>query len=314
MCVVFSGDHHDVFNELSALRRQLRKEQKRLESRLQQSEWEELDSPLSDRPLERPQVDVFDMARLRLQAPVRRPNSRKLEPSNLLRIHDSLQLKYKDGESRLGFSDVPKSEEVGVTSRRRRDYKNPYQQFNSQRSTAQDDYFDLSPPQHNDYLRSVMGSARGSLLESESAFIDPLGEAFPVPQTPEHEKTPLLSARERRRLAVRQSQRPQNQAASSQAFGQQGGYTGNRLPDTEGSGEGRSRNRTGHLMTLTHRGNTAGLADLSDDDSSPPQFSLHNLNHQSSSESVSTDPWLRPGTSDTLKCLDQPSRRERLKM
>ncbi len=46
---VFSGDHHDVFNELSALRRQLRKEQKRLENHLQQSEWEELDSPLSDR-------------------------------------------------------------------------------------------------------------------------------------------------------------------------------------------------------------------------------------------------------------------------
>lgn len=43
---------------------------------------------------ERPLVDVFDMARLRLQAPVRRPNSRNMEPRNLLRIHDSLQLKH----------------------------------------------------------------------------------------------------------------------------------------------------------------------------------------------------------------------------
>lgn len=43
---------------------------------------------------ERPLVDVFDMARLRLQAPVRRPSSRNVEPRNLLRIHDSLQLKY----------------------------------------------------------------------------------------------------------------------------------------------------------------------------------------------------------------------------
>ena len=34
------------------------------------------------------------MARLRLQAPVRRPNSRNMEPKNLLRIHDSLQLRY----------------------------------------------------------------------------------------------------------------------------------------------------------------------------------------------------------------------------
>lgn len=38
-----------MFSELSALRRQLRTEQKRLEVHLQQSDWEELDSPLSDR-------------------------------------------------------------------------------------------------------------------------------------------------------------------------------------------------------------------------------------------------------------------------
>lgn len=46
---VFSGDQHNVFSELSALRRQLRSEQKRLEVCLQQGDWEELDSPLSDR-------------------------------------------------------------------------------------------------------------------------------------------------------------------------------------------------------------------------------------------------------------------------
>ncbi|KAI3352031.1 hypothetical protein L3Q82_020843, partial [Scortum barcoo] len=308
-----AGDQCDVFSELSALRRQLRSEQKRLEGRLQQGDWEELDSPLSDRHRERPLVDVFDMARLRLQAPVRRPNSRNTEPRNLLRIHDSLQLKYTDGESRLGFSEVPKLEEVGVTSRRRRDYRDPHNQLSSRRSTVQDDYFDLSPPHQNDYLRSVMGgSARGSLLESESAFIDPLGDAFPVPRTPELEKTPLLSARERRRLA-KQSQRPQD---SSQLFGQHyyySGHVGDRLQqETEPSGEGRSRVRTGRLMALSRRGNTAGPVDLSDDDSSPHHFPRHNLNPQSSVETVATDSWMRPGTSDTLKCLDRPTRRERL--
>ncbi|XP_044220221.1 centrosome and spindle pole-associated protein 1-like isoform X1 [Thunnus albacares] len=311
-----AGDQRDVFSELSALRRQLRSEQKRLEGHLQQGDWEELDSPLSERHRERPQVDVFDMARLRLQAPVRRPNSRNTEPRNLLRIHDSLQLKYTDDESRLGSTEVPKLEEVGVASRRRRDYRDPYQQVSSQRSTVQDDYFDLSPPHQNDYLRSVMGgSARGSLLESESAFIDPLGDAFPVQRTPELEKIPQLSARERRRLA-KQSQRPQERAASGQHIGQFGDYsahTGNRLQqDAEPSGEGRSRNRTGRLMALSRRGNTAGPVDLSDDDSSPPHFSPYNRNHQSSVETVATDPWMRPGTSDTLKCLDRPLRRERL--
>ncbi|XP_040903340.1 centrosome and spindle pole associated protein 1-like isoform X2 [Toxotes jaculatrix] len=311
-----AGDQRDVFSELSALRRQLRSEQKRLEGHLQQGDWEDLDSPLSDRHRERPLVDVFDMARLRLQAPVRRPSSRNMEPRNLLRIHDSLQLKYTDGKSRLGSSEVPKLEEVGMTSRRRHDYRDPYHQLSSHRSTVQDDYFDLSPPQQNDYLRSVMGgSARGSLLESESAFIDPLGDAFPVPPTPEFEKTPQLSARERRRLA-KQSQHPQERAASSQSTGQHDDYsahTGNRLQqEVEQISEGRSRDRTGRLIALSRRGNTAEPVTPSDDDFSPPRFSLRNLNHQSSVETVATDPWMRPGTSDTLKCLDRLSRRERL--
>ncbi|KAG7282002.1 hypothetical protein CRUP_020107, partial [Coryphaenoides rupestris] len=86
-------DQRDVFTELSALRRKLRSEHRRLEDGLLQGEWEELESPLSDRLRERPPVDVFDMARLRLPVAVRRPSSRNPGPSNLQRIHDSLQLR-----------------------------------------------------------------------------------------------------------------------------------------------------------------------------------------------------------------------------
>ncbi|XP_074530747.1 centrosome and spindle pole-associated protein 1-like [Halichoeres trimaculatus] len=293
-----AGDQHSVFSELSALRRQLRSEQKRLEGCLQQGDWEDLDSPLSDRLHERPPVDVFDMARLRLQAPVRRPTSRNAEPRNLQRIHDSLQLKYTDGESRLGFRDVPKLEGGDTANRRRRDYRDPYQQLTSQRSTVQDDYFDLSPLRQNDYVRST----RGSLLESESAFIDPLGDAFPVPHTPELEKAPLLSARERRRLA-RESQLPQDRAASSQPFGQNP-YRGNRLhQEAEPGVEGRRRNRTGGVRDLSCHGNTADPADLSDDNLSPPRFSLHKLNRRGSAETVDVDPWLWPGASDTERLM-----------
>ncbi|KAG7239761.1 hypothetical protein INR49_028403, partial [Caranx melampygus] len=194
--------------------------------------------------------DVFDMARLRLQAPVRRPNSRNMEPRNLMRIHDSLQLKYTD-------------------------------------------YFDLSPPGQNDYLRSVMGvSERGSLLESESAFI---GDAFPVPRTPEFKKIPQLSARERRRLA-KHLQPFQERAASVGQHDDYAAHTGNRLQqEMEQEREGRSRGGTGRLMALGRRGNTAGPVDLSDDDSSPPHFSAHNRNCQRSIETVTTDPWMRPG-------------------
>lgn len=44
-----SGDHRDLFSELSALRRQLRSEQKRLESDLQRGNLEEPDSPVNIR-------------------------------------------------------------------------------------------------------------------------------------------------------------------------------------------------------------------------------------------------------------------------
>ncbi|KAM4554932.1 centrosome and spindle pole-associated protein 1-like isoform 1-T2 [Odontesthes bonariensis] len=248
-----AGDRRDLFSELSALRRQLRSEQKRLESRLQQGDWEELESPLSHRHRERPAVDVFDMARLRLQAPVRRPSSRNAEPRNLLRIHDSLQLKYSDGESRLGSGDDAVLEEMGMASRRSRDYRESYQQFSSQRSTVQDDYVDLSPPQQNNYLRSVSGgSGRSFLLDSESAFIDPLGDASPVPHAPELERIRQLSARERRRLA-KQSQHSQEQAASIHPIGHRGADSGVRqLRDAEPSGDWRSRSMTAGT-TLTFR-------------------------------------------------------------
>lgn len=48
-CVSVPEDQRGVISELSELRRQLRSEQKRLEVQLLQSEWEELDSPMSDR-------------------------------------------------------------------------------------------------------------------------------------------------------------------------------------------------------------------------------------------------------------------------
>nr|XP_020451196.1 centrosome and spindle pole-associated protein 1-like isoform X2 [Monopterus albus] len=241
-----AGDQRDVFSELSVLRRQLRSEQKRLEGCLQQGNWEDFDSHPSVRHRERPPVDVFDMARLRLQAPVRRPNSRNMEPRDLLRVHNPIQLKYSDGDSRLGSSEAPKLEDV--SSRRKRDYKDPYNQFSSQGVTVQDDYFNLSPPQQNDDLKRMMGGfPRGSLLESESAFI---GNDFPVHPMPDLKNTPQLSARERRRIA-KQSQHAQERAPSSQPTGYRDeffAYTGNRLQlesETSGDRTGRSNNISG---------------------------------------------------------------------
>ncbi|XP_056145754.1 centrosome and spindle pole associated protein 1-like isoform X2 [Lampris incognitus] len=299
-------DQQEVFSKLSALRRQLRSEQKRLEGHLLQAEWEELESPPRNRHRERPLVDVFDMARLRLQAPVRRPWSRNTEPSNLLRIHDSLQLKQTEADTRTGSVEVPVGEELGgVTCQRRRADREQQHRSISQRTTSQYDYLDPLPPQQNNYLRSAMGgSARGSLLESESAFIDPMGEAFPVAPTPEQQRMPQLSARERRRLA-KLAYVPQEVAISREAVGQPDSYylksKSSRTWEAEAA-RARSANKAGRLMAIRHRGDTAGAAGLSDDEGDPasPQGTFHHI-------SMETDPWTRPGTSDTLKWLMEES-------
>ncbi|XP_077387796.1 centrosome and spindle pole-associated protein 1-like isoform X2 [Festucalex cinctus] len=291
---------HDVYSELSALRRQLRAEQKRLETQQQQQgSCDELDSLLARRKA-RPEEDVFNMAMRRLPAPVRKPASRNMEPRNLLQIHDSLQLDYTDRESRLGSVDVERMERVGGASRRRRVYNDPHQKLSSQRSTYTNDYFDVYST-HPNILESMTGRrARSSLLDSDSAFLAPLGDAFPVPSSPVAEETTQLSARERRRLT---KQTPQSLELDSPTSS-----CSRKREETESSSEEKSQEK----MSPSRGGNTSGTPDMSDDGSLPPQISHLTHTRQSSLESFSTDSWLRPGTSDTFKCLKGSAKRDRL--
>ncbi|XP_029581625.1 centrosome and spindle pole-associated protein 1 isoform X5 [Salmo trutta] len=353
-------DQRGVISELSELRRQLRSEQKRLESQLLQSEWEELDSPMSDRhrDRERPQVDVFDMARLRLQAPVRRPSSRNTEPNNLHRIHDSLQLRYRDVDSSEveghGYCEHPSDRDgQSVHIQRQADYREELRRINnSLRRKPAADYFDLSPPQqHNHYLvsfylpvclaialnhrvvsllystclsvcdtkpvhsspqRNAVGDPmRGSLLESDSAFIDPMGEAFPV--SPPPVQKPQLSARERRRLAKR-ADLHNERGSSREPVGQpENSYCQSEASlNTQQHDRERNHHRTKRLLAMGRHG--LRRADLSGDEDMSPQVSPRAPHTQGSVDTVAMEPWMRPGTSETLKRLmtGQTPCRERL--
>ncbi|XP_072768359.1 centrosome and spindle pole-associated protein 1-like isoform X6 [Nerophis lumbriciformis] len=306
-----AAEQREVYSKLSALRQQLHRRLKRMEPEvnLQYEDWDEMDSLFARRQAHQ-QVDVFEMARRRPQAPVRRHNSRKLQPSTLLRIHDLLQLDHSDGESRLSSTEVQTEKTGGVISRSRWDDMEP-----RQRSTHQDDCFDISPPDQNHYLDlsvlkgSEMGRLpRGSLLESESAFLATLGEDFPVPSSPDVNMTHQPSARERRRL-TRRCPYPQEEESS---YDNPFHISSRKQRVAESSIEEKDQDRIFDLKDPICRGNTAGTVDLSDDDSLPPPFCPLTHNRQSSVESFSTDPWMRPGTSETLKCLERPLRREPL--
>ncbi|KAJ8395946.1 hypothetical protein AAFF_G00026540 [Aldrovandia affinis] len=229
-----AAEQQGVISELSALRRQLHSEQRRLGEQMQ--EWEGLDE--SERCRDRPLVDVFNMARLRIQAPVRRPSSKTTEPVSTQNSCDFRKLRYRD-------------------------------------------YVDLQHAHHSRKC-SEDGSLRGSLLESESAFIDPNGEAFPM--SPEPELRPQqLSARERRRMKRTEAQTErgsEKEERPKQVKGQQG-CTGEETEDL------------GHCNWRT-----------AEEDSPALQLvSMQAPHRRISIETVATEPWTRPGTSDTLKQL-----------
>ncbi|XP_077991198.1 centrosome and spindle pole-associated protein 1-like isoform X4 [Glandiceps talaboti] len=93
------GDNQDVIHALSAMRRQLRDEQSRIQQQLQNKQYDEYDQP--DRHRRRtPQVDVFEMARNKEAVYPRRASAEPADPNNL---SDFNNLKNRGGRSRQEF-------------------------------------------------------------------------------------------------------------------------------------------------------------------------------------------------------------------
>ncbi|NWI66775.1 CSPP1 protein, partial [Todus mexicanus] len=116
-------ERKNVINELSEMRKQLRSEERRLREQLLNAASDD-HVPIARRREKHPK-DVFEMARLRLQAPVRRPSSKEApEPVNMQNIWDFNELKYKgrfrifaaDSETRMGlrhmYPDPPKDDQT----------------------------------------------------------------------------------------------------------------------------------------------------------------------------------------------------------
>ncbi|XP_073704412.1 centrosome and spindle pole-associated protein 1 isoform X2 [Garra rufa] len=230
-------DRSEVVNELCALRRRLRSEQRRLEEQLLQTEWEHFPSPFTDRH----RTDVFDMARLRM--PVRGPSARGTEPISSKGADDIM---YRDA-------------------------------------------FMLLPRTRQSRHRDVEGG-RGSVLLSESEFIDQNGVAFPVPPEAE-KKSAKLSARERRRLASIQS--AERKPVQMQSFNIR------KLRDT-------NTPRMKRLQAFGHHNPTAGGCSDDDDDEASrgdEHFTLQSPGRPSSIDTATTEPWIRAESSDTLRRL-----------
>ncbi|XP_034618941.1 centrosome and spindle pole-associated protein 1 isoform X4 [Trachemys scripta elegans] len=109
-------ERKNVINELSEMRKQLRSEERRLQEQLLNVVSDD-DVAITSRKRDKNVMDVFEMARLRMQAPVRRPSSKgAADPVNVQNIREFNELKYTDSETRADlrymYPDPPKDDQT----------------------------------------------------------------------------------------------------------------------------------------------------------------------------------------------------------
>ncbi|XP_032982609.1 centrosome and spindle pole-associated protein 1 isoform X6 [Rhinolophus ferrumequinum] len=288
----------NVIMELSEMRKQLRSEERRLQGRLLHMDS---DDEIHIRRRERNPMGIFDMARHRLQAPVRRQSPKGLDPTTFQNIQDFSELKDRDSETRfdlkLMYPDPPRDRhtlEIQQQALLREQQKRlnrmkmqdgaeegldaiPAAKMQDQRMPRDDT---------NDFLKN-------SLLESDSAFIGAYGETYPAFEEDTFlPPSQLPSARERRRNK------------------QKGLGFDNSRPNVPPDGLSlksvssvnidqirmRNEERMRRLNELQNKPiNTDDESSLVD-----PDDIMKHLGDDGSN-SVATEPWLRPGTSETLK-------------
>ncbi|MGH0144758.1 UNVERIFIED_CONTAM: hypothetical protein FKN15_005851 [Acipenser sinensis] len=307
-------DKKDVIGELSALRKQLRSEQRRLEEQhFSNMDRDELDTPLSGRRRDRSQMDIFDMARLRMQAPVRRPSSKEVEPVNPQNIRDFNQLNCviivlteteTREEVRQAYPDPP-NDDHSLEIQQQALLREQQRRINSMRKRGDGHGFSIprTNPQNlllqRDHSEEIL---RGSVLESESAFIRKTnGETYPLVVDTEP-RARQLSARERRRQ-MKKIDVEIDDVLPREPQAHPDSYSLNSLTSLNvDQVRARNEHRMKRLEELHYPSRNIGEnTSLEDPDDLLKQFSSKDKERPYSVETVATEPWLRPGTSETLK-------------
>ncbi|XP_065686500.1 centrosome and spindle pole-associated protein 1 isoform X5 [Patagioenas fasciata] len=310
-------ERKNVINELSEMRKQLRSEEKRLQEQLLNVASDD-DIPITRVRREKNPKDIFEMARLRTQAPVRRPSSKEAQdPVNIQNIWDFNELKYKDSETRMGlrhmYPDPPKDDQTLEIQQQAllREQQKKLDRMRMRRETEDESASGGNPQTMRLFRNASNEFLKNSLLESDSAFIGANGETFPALE--EVNLSPQLppSARERRRMRqkalecaedVPPGQTPPLQANS---FSLHSSFSLD-IDQLKGKNEERLHRLTELQQKSAYSGDSLSLGAVDDLLKHVPS---HQGRRPSSVDTVATEPWLRPGTSETLRRLtaDQPS-------
>ncbi|XP_071270573.1 centrosome and spindle pole-associated protein 1 [Salvelinus alpinus] len=282
-----------VISELSTLRRQLRSEQRRLEGQLLQSDREEIDTAISTRRRGRPHGDVFEMALIRAQGSSRRPNSGTAAAAahvNMQNIREFNQLKYRDSASREEVHHVypdPPSDEHSLDIQQQALLREQQRRIRNMRRGEESDYPNgdtgsPSPTQAQVNLRSRQPSAQeresrrpARRRDFEDDMLTPGGQRDDEGQ-------------------------PDAQSLFSVAS-----------LNLEGVKD-RNQRRIHRLDDFNDHDWRSGGLSADEGDHLSLRSTPYHPDRRVSVETVATEPWLRPGTSDPLKRLGTgQNRRER---
>ncbi|KAG8433194.1 hypothetical protein GDO86_017470 [Hymenochirus boettgeri] len=312
----------DLINQLSELRKQLRSQQRHLQGQLLDADRENASSASVSSRRKEKNKDVFDLARKKLQASTRRPSLKGTEVINTQNIREFNNLKYRDTATREGvlhmYPDPPKDDET-LDIQQQALLREQHKNLNKMKSrTIMQDDFETSAPvysiHHNRMLKDPSSDLlKTSLLESESAFIGENGDPFEffndvsqVVQQP--------SARERRRHKDKPLDYDDIPHVPSIPLHQ---------PDTVSVHSGSSMNvdelrfrNEERLKRLSNLQRSSLSTDnepdvLGDADDILKFFPGKTTGRPNSVDTVATDPWLRPGTSETLKRFMAGQERDR---
>nr|XP_020766235.1 centrosome and spindle pole-associated protein 1 isoform X15 [Odocoileus virginianus texanus] len=287
----------NVIMELSEMRKQLRSEERRLQGRLLHIDSDD-DVHIRKRESS---MDVFDMARHRLQAPVRRPSPKSLDSASSQNIHDFKELKDRDSETRADpksvYPDDPRDNDTLEIEQQAllREQQKRLNKLKMQEGAKAD--LDAVPStkarDHRMPRDDTDDFLTNSLLESDSAFIGAHGETYPAIEDGGFlPLSPLPSARERRRNKLKGLDFDNSHLDVPPDGVSLKSVSSINIDQLRMRNEERMR----RLNELQNKPITA------DDESSladPDDIMRHR--GDDGSNSVATEPWLRPGTSETLK-------------
>ncbi|XP_076780496.1 centrosome and spindle pole-associated protein 1 isoform X5 [Arvicanthis niloticus] len=286
----------NVIMELSEMRKQLRSEERRLQGRLLHLDS---DDEIPIRKRERNPMDIFDMARHRVQAPVRRPSPKGLDATTFQNIHDFNELREKDSDTRvdlrLMYPDPPRDHHTLEIQQQAllREQQKRLNRIKMRRDAADLDTIStgnvggrrMPRDDTNDFLKN-------SLLESDSAFIGAYGETYPVIEEDAFPPPQLPSARERRKNKLKGLDFDSSRLHTPQDGLSLKSISSVNVDQVRMRNEDRMRRLNEHQKKPTNTDDEGSLVD--------PDDIMRHLGDDGRN-SVATEPWLRPGTSETLK-------------